>query len=79
MKPSEHSLSTAEFFRRIDEMPMSSRDRERAKAQLQTALRFADGLWWILTALRSLRVSIAHRIAHLPTRRSTLRNSPAPR
>ena len=69
------SLSTAELFRRIDEMPMSVHERERAKAALQTAERIAEGLASIVIGLKSL----AARIAPASTRRSTLRNSPAPR
>ena len=69
------SISTAELFRRIDEMPMSVYDRERAKAMLQKAERIADGLASVVTGLKAL----ASRIALPTTRRSTLRNSPAPR
>ena len=72
---SASSISTAELFRRIDEMPMSVYDRERAKAMLQKAERIADGLASIVTGLRA----VASRIALPTTRRSTLRNSPAPR
>jgi len=79
MKSIEHSIPTDEFLRRIDAMPMSPRERERAKAHFLAALHFADGLTDGLTALRSLAVSLAHAIAHRTTRRSTLRNSPAPR
>jgi hypothetical protein len=32
------------LFRRIDAMPMSVHDRERAKAMLRTAESIADGL-----------------------------------
>ena len=71
----EPSLSTAELFRRIDEMPMSVHDRERAKAMLRTAECIAEGLGAAVTAVRSL---IA-RVAPASTPRSTLRNSPAPR
>jgi hypothetical protein len=73
--PTVPSLSTADLFRRIDEMPMSVHDRERAKATLRTAESIAEGLGLVVTAMRSL---IA-RIAPASTPRSTLRNSPAPR
>jgi len=72
---SASSISTAELFRRIDEMPMSLHDRERAKAALQSAERIAEGLGFIVTRLKSLAAWIAHQT----TRRSALRNSPAPR
>ena len=71
----EPSLSTAELFRRIDAMPMSVHDRERAKATLRTAECIAEGLGSVVAAVKSL---IA-RIAPSSTHRSTLRNSPAPR
>ena len=72
---SASSLSTEELLQRIDQMPMSVHDRERAKATLRTAERIADSLASIVAALKSLGA----RIALPSTRRSTLRNSPAPR
>ena len=72
---SASSLSLAELFRRIDEMPMTSHDRARAKATLQTAEHIAEWLASVVIMLRPL----AARIASPSTRRSTLRNSPAPR
>ena len=69
------SVSTADLLRRIDEMPMSLVDRERAKATLRTAECIAEVLVSIVTRIRSLSA----RIALPSTRRSTLRNSPAPR
>ena len=68
------SLSTAELFQRIDEMRMSVHDRERAKATLRTAEHIAEGLAFIVTGFKSLAAQIVQS-----TRRSTLRNSPAPR
>ena len=72
--PTVPSLSTADLFRRIDEMPMSVHDRERAKATLRTAEHIAEGLAFIVTGFKSLAAQIVQS-----TRRSTLRNSPAPR
>ena len=83
LQPNERPLTFDEMSRRIDDMPMSIRDRERAKASLQSAERFADGLFGIFTALRSVAPPFAHwfaqRLVRPSTRRSTLRNSPAPR
>ena len=72
---SASSLSTEELFRRIDQMPMNVHDRERAKATLRTAERIAESLAWIVAGLRSSTA----RIGFPSMRRSTLRNSPAPR
>jgi hypothetical protein len=75
MNPVARPLTTAEFCRRIDELPMSLDDRARAKASLRTAEAFAEALFRIVTAIRSLASSIALQT----TRRSALRNSPAHR
>jgi hypothetical protein len=56
-------------------MPMSVHDRERAKAALRMAERIADWLAFMGAKLTSPNA----RIARPSTRRSTLRNSPAPR
>ena len=77
MNPVERPLTitTDELYRRIDEMHMSTPDRERAKSSLRTGEAIAEGLSRIVIAIRSLPASIALR----STRRSVLRNSPAPR
>jgi hypothetical protein len=41
------------LYRRIDEMPMSVADRERAKARLQTGERFADAVCELSAAIRA--------------------------
>ena len=69
------SLSTAELLRRIDEMAMTPHDRARAKASLLRSEYIAESLASVVTALQSLGA----RIALASTRRSALRNSPAPR
>jgi hypothetical protein len=75
MNTAARPFTLDEFYRRIDEMPMSARDREQAKVNLRTAEAFAEGLSRIVIAIRSLAESIGLR----STRRSMLRNSPAPR
>ncbi len=75
MNPVARPLTTDELCRRIDEMPMSADDRARAKASLRAAEAFADAMFRVVTAIRSLASSIAFP----STRRSALRNSPAHR
>ena len=69
------TLATAELLRRIDDMPMSARERARAKAMLLRAEYIADWFASLVTKLKSPGARIVLR----STRRSVLRNSPAHR
>jgi len=73
MNPVNRPFTLDEFYRRIDEMPISPGDRANAKASLRRAEFFADGLFWVVNAIRSVAESTGLR----STRRSMLRNSPA--
>ena len=75
MNTVDRPFTLEEFYRRIDEMPMSARDRAHAKANLRTAEAVAETLSRVLIAVRSL----AAWTGLSPTRRSMLRNLPAPR
>ena len=55
-------LANGTLYRRIDEMPMSTTDRERAKARLQAAEQFADGIYNVTAAIGACAASVARHV-----------------
>jgi hypothetical protein len=62
MKPVQRTPANDTLYRRIDAMPMSVTDREFAKANLRFADSVVDGIFSLITALRSMAASVSRHV-----------------
>jgi hypothetical protein len=62
MKPVRPTPANDTLYHRIDAMPMNVTDREFAKARLRDADSFVDGVFALVTAMRSVAASVSRHV-----------------
>lgn len=62
MQTRQSPLANGTVYRRFDAMPMSTMDRERAKARLQAAEHCADGIYNVTAAIGACAASVARHV-----------------
>ena len=62
MKPVQRMPANDTLYRRIDAMPMNVTDREIAKANLRVADSFVDGIFSLITAMRSMSAYVSRHV-----------------
>jgi hypothetical protein len=62
MKPVQRTPANDTLYRRIDAMPMNVTDREIAKASLRVADSYVDGIFSLITAMRSMAAYVSRQV-----------------